>query len=101
MQDKNNNKVKLEYEEGGKLPTDNPNLFLSALRLSKVIDITANRFLKFNYYPNSYLIQNVTDNIGRIINFKFDNNQDLIEYIDAKNQRTQYLYGTTEKINTY
>ncbi|MBK9632917.1 MAG: SH3 domain-containing protein [Saprospiraceae bacterium] len=97
VQDKNNNKVKLEYEEGGKLPTDNPNLFLSALRLSKVIDITANRFLKFNYYPNSYLIQNVTDNIGRIINFKFDNNQDLIEYIDAKNQRTQYLYGTTEK----
>jgi len=97
VQDKNNNKVKFEYEEGSKLPTDNPNLFISALRLSKVVDITANRFLKFNYNPNSYLIQNVTDNIGRIISFKYNTNQDLIEYSDAKNQKTKYEYYSSER----
>jgi len=57
-----------------------------------------NRSLDFTYFADTdkkYLIQLIKDPLNRTIKFDYDDNNNLIKFTDAKNQITNYDYGTT------
>ena len=57
-----------------------------------------NRSLDFTYFADTdkkYLIQSIKDPLNRTIKFDYDDNNNLIKFTDAKNQITNYDYGTT------
>lgn len=92
IRDKNNNSITLTYELGVSV-----GLF-SYTRLKNVTDNTSGRSLEFKYKTNTNFIESVSDNIGRKIQYNVNaNSVDLDDFTDAKNQRTQYLYGVNEK----
>lgn len=67
-------------------------------RLISVKTLT-NRSLEFTYFADAdkkYLIQSIKDTLlNRTIKFDYDDNNNLIKFTDAKNQITNYNYGTT------
>lgn len=94
IKDKNNNTITLSYEQGDRLNQTN-----YPLRLDVVTDNTANRTYRFYYQPNTNYIQSVVDNIGRIIYYNVDTNDDLHSFIDANGGFYQYRYdyGANER----
>ncbi|HQI42231.1 MAG TPA: DUF6531 domain-containing protein [Ignavibacteriaceae bacterium] len=86
IKDRNNNITSLSYETS------------PIIRLKEVTDPSGRKFT-FNYYTESgkeYLIKNVIDNTGnRTIQFIYDEQNRLVQFKDAENRITEYLYDST------
>jgi RHS repeat-associated protein len=83
--DRYGNTLSLEYFDDGKL---------------KRVKSPSNRYISYTYYSdydeNKYgLIKFVKDSLAlnRVVEFRYDNNRNLIQYIDAKSQSTYYAYN--------
>lgn len=83
IEDRNGNKIELEYE----------NYSGGGLRLKRVKG-TAGRILTFNYSDPNEKIYSVTDPIGRTVTFSYGGTggADLHTYTDAENYTTTYQY---------
>ncbi len=91
--DRNNNKVSLYYELAECNSTPASCVGTTTSRLFEVIDSTANRTLKFLYQPNTDLLLEVKDTLGRSI--KFYSNKltyNLDSATNARNYTTKYKY---------
>lgn len=87
IRDRNGNKISLTYES----------VYFGTFafrRLLKVTDSYSVRAITFQYQANTLYLSSVTDNIGRVIKFDINREDQLLySYTNAKNIRTEYSYG--------
>ena len=93
IKDRNDNTLTLNYESGEK----------GYKRIKSVSD--GHRSLRFSYKPGTNLLAQVSDPLGRTVEYDYKFNDQtqryqLSSFTDAKGQTTTYLYGESSKIST-
>ena len=93
VRDRNDNTLTLNYESGEK----------GYKRIKSVSD--GHRSLRFSYKPGTNLLAQVSDPLGRTVEYEYEFNDQtqryrLSSFTDAKGQTTTYLYGNSSKIST-